>query len=183
MQGTVTLAEVWQPCRISRLPNRCGRNRMRNVGFPASTTLRRDSSRPFHGSPQALIPVPTTVQIDFACSPYDTATVANTPNGGIWISRRSSGRAAPRGVRPPFRLIAAAIHLIPQRWQMRLMAIHESRKEYHAVASRCACRRARRRSPSIRSTAAAIRLIGQLRTAATFTFTVWLPFRIVRFSN
>lgn len=60
--------------------------------------------------------------------------------------------------------------MIPQQWQICLTAVRESRKEDHAVASRCAGRRARRRSPSIRSTVAAIRLIVQLKTGVTFTF-------------
>ena len=60
--------------------------------------------------------------------------------------------------------------MIPQQWQICLTAVRESRKEDHAVASRCAGRRAKRRSPSIRSTVAAIRLIVQLKTGVTFTF-------------
>lgn len=44
--------------------------------------------------------LPNGGTLAFACRVYATTAVAYAPNGDIWISRRRSGRAAPKGRSP-----------------------------------------------------------------------------------
>ena len=111
--------QVWLPCRISRLSNpQLQPEQREQVWLPYRTSVflfqRPRTGFPVRcGSPQALIPVPTTVQFALARSPYDTAMVANETNGGTRIQKRGSCRG--ESLRLPPREKAFAFHPFDRR--------------------------------------------------------------------